>query len=287
MVIRIAKQVARDRGAAPKGYRVYPEKRQRRDRASCKARRVDTSEPWGEGLRVRAAACDETAVTWTRLHRWLAIVLVVPLVAWLVTGLLFHLKPGWDRAYDLLSVKQVGVALPTETLPPLRVSQLTTGPVWRTELIPTVLGPLYRVDAADGPLIVDATTGARRSPLTEEDARALITDATSRSRHREAYGPLLELSVDDRVARARFAHGIVVELGRSDASLSQRGADTDRIDWLYRIHYLQWTGHRPFDRALAIAGLALIAAVIVPGLVLFVRRWRGQKPRAARSSAIC
>jgi len=56
--------------------------------------------------------------------------------------------------------------------------------------------------------------------------------------------------------------------------MSQRGHDTDRIDWLYRIHYLQWTGNKTIDRAFAMFGLALIWAVVIPGLVLFIRRMR-------------
>lgn len=68
--------------------------------------------------------------------------------------------------------------------------------------------------------------------------------------------------------------GATVEVGLRTARMSQRGGDTERIDWLYRIHYLQWTGNRTVDKVLAIGGLALIWAVVIPGLVLFVRRLR-------------
>ena len=59
---------------------------------------------------------------------------------------------------------------------------------------------------------------------------------------------------------------------------TQHGADTARIEWLYRIHYLQWTGNRTVDRVLAVLGLALIWAALIPGLVLFVRRVRRLTP---------
>ena len=56
-------------------------------------------------------------MSWTRVHRWLAIVLVVPLVVWSVSGLLFHLKPGWGRAYDMLDAERP--ALSTTSVAPI------------------------------------------------------------------------------------------------------------------------------------------------------------------------
>jgi len=72
--------------------------------------------------------------------------------------------------------------------------------------------------------------------------------------------------------KLELAEGPVVEVGRNDARLTQRGPDTDRIDWLYRLHYVQWTGSKPVDKVLALVGLLLIWLVLIPGVVLFVRR---------------
>ena len=209
-------------------------------------------------------------MTWAKAHRWLAIGLVALLTVWSVTGLLFHLKPGWSRAYDQLAPERGG---------PLRlaglVSPATIGDqVTALELIDTALGPLYRVSTSAGGSLVDAATGRRRSPLTDADARVLVLDAVSRSPHRAAYGELASTEAHGDTFVLVFAGGQTAELGRSDARLSQRGPDTDRIDWLYRIHYLQWTGNKTVDRAFALLGLALIWAVVIPGLVLFVRRMR-------------
>ena len=43
--------------------------------------------------------------------------------------------------------------------------------------------------------------------------------------------------------------------GFESFTVQQRGADTDRIDRLYKIHYLQWTGVKALDRVLGAAGL--------------------------------
>lgn len=216
-------------------------------------------------------------MSWSRAHRWLAVVLVVPLAVWSVTGLLFHWKPGWGRAYDLLAVEQSG-PLDVHALAPITAAGAGGRAVERVELVATVLGPLYRVRTADGTHLLDARTGRLRSPLSADDARALVADAIARSPHAAAYGAIGTVTVDGARARVTLAHDIVVDVDRHAARLRQHGADTERIDWLYRLHYLQWTGSRAVDRVLSVVGLALIWAVVVAGLVLFVR---GRSRRAA------
>ena len=192
--------------------------------------------------------------------------LVGPLVVWSITGLLFHLKPGWARAYDMLDAERA------DPLPHLGLASLDAQPIQHLEVFGTVLGPLARVTTAKTTELYDAATGRKRSPLSADDARALAIDAISRSPHRADYGEPTGVTLTDDTARVALSGGAIVEVGRGDARLSQRGADTDRIDWLYRIHYLQWTGNKTIDRiVLAVLGLALIWAVLVPGLVLFVR----------------
>lgn len=55
-------------------------------------------------------------------------------------------------------------------------------------------------------------------------------------------------------------------------SLSQRGRDTDRIDALYRVHYLQWTGVVWLDKVLGGLGLVLVVALSAFGMRLLFRR---------------
>lgn len=209
-------------------------------------------------------------MSWARIHRWLAILLVVLLVVWSLTGLLFHLKPGWSRAYDQLTIERRDVSLQLATLQPL--ASLPGGAA-RIELFDTALGPLYRLRTAKGTELLDARTGEPRS-LTSDDARLLAADAIRRSSHRASYGDIASIRVREDTARIELTGGPTVSLGLRDGRMSQEGADTRRIDWLYRIHYLQWTGNAAVDKVLAVAGLALIWAVMIPGIVLFVRRVR-------------
>ncbi|MBV8759805.1 MAG: PepSY domain-containing protein [Deltaproteobacteria bacterium] len=204
-----------------------------------------------------------------RLHRWLAIVLVVPLVVWTVTGLLFHLKPGWSRAYDQLSAERpLAPPLPTATSDALAAA--AAAPIERLELFGTALGPLYRITTHDKTLLLDTALHAR-SPLSADDARTLALDAVAHSAHAADYGAPAATDVAPDTVRITFAHA-EVDVDRATASISQHGRDTARIDWLYRLHYLSWTGNRTFDRILAVLGLALVWIVMIPGIVLFVRR---------------
>ena len=57
-------------------------------------------------------------MTWARIHRWLALGLLVPLAVWSVTGLLFHWKPGWDRAYDQLTADRGATLEPRALVAP-------------------------------------------------------------------------------------------------------------------------------------------------------------------------
>lgn len=217
-------------------------------------------------------------MAWARIHRWLALGLLVPLAVWSVTGLLFHWKPGWDRAYDQLTADR-GTVLEPRAL--VAASELGIAAPRKLELFDTALGPLWRVTTATGRELHDARTGQRRPPLSTAEARSLALDAIARSPHHAAYGEVRAVEEDAAEVRLRFAGGPVVTVGRADARLAQHGPDTERIDGWYRLHYLQWTGHRGVDRALALVGLAWIWAVVAPGMVLFVRVLRRRRrPRA-------
>lgn len=196
--------------------------------------------------------------------------LALPLVIWSITGLLFHLKPGWSRAYDMLSAERPLDAMPAVPLDAL--ASAAGGPAQRLEVFGSALGPLYRVTTASGTMLVDAQLH-RRSPLSLDDARTLAADAVAHSSHRDAYGAIGTATIAGDAVRVSFANA-AVDVDRASGAISQRGHDTDRIDWLYRLHYLSWTGNRTLDKLLAVAGLALIWLVMIPGLVLFVRRSR-------------
>lgn len=40
-----------------------------------------------------------------KLHRWLGVVMLLPLLGWLLTGLVFFIKPGYGDAYASLALR--------------------------------------------------------------------------------------------------------------------------------------------------------------------------------------
>jgi uncharacterized iron-regulated membrane protein len=220
------------------------------------------------------------------LHRWTGLALAMVLLTWTITGLLFHLKPGWSGAYEMLDPARPR-AVDTGAVRPLpevafRVREATgaTTAITGLTLFDTALGPLYRV-TVDGrpPLLVDAISGRVLSPLTPDHAVALATDAAGRSSHPDRYGAVDSSLASDHEVVVRFAGGARVRVSRHTGAISQRGADTDRTDRLYQLHYLQLTGNPTIDRTVAVVAIAATWCLAILGIALFVRYLRSSRAR--------
>ncbi|MCB9751194.1 MAG: PepSY domain-containing protein [Myxococcales bacterium] len=223
-----------------------------------------------------------------RAHRWIGLALAVPFFPWSITGLLFHLKPGWSAAYDALS-PATNAPLPDDTLPLARARAAVPGALSRAELLSTALGPVSRLtrrSASGGgpPRLVDARTGATLSPLPAAQAEQLARAAIASSAHAARYGAVERRALHpDRVELFMDGPGrVVVTIDRHSGALSQRGADTARVDWLYRVHYGQWTGARWLDRVIPLLLLVGVTLLALAGLALFARGARARaRPRDA------
>ena len=208
-------------------------------------------------------------------HRIAAILVALPLLLWTATGLLFLYKPGWGPAYEPLSVARSEGQLSLESL--VAPGALATlrgagrGAVRRVELWPTVSGPVYRIERGAGVLLVDAATGAVLSPLGESLGRRWVEDAVSRSAHPASYGEVREVTLEGGQLHVDYVSGARVSLNRQDGKLRRGGPDRRRIDWLYRVHYLQWTGVEGLDRALALGAIAATWVTTLLGVLLWRR----------------
>jgi len=201
------------------------------------------------------------------LHRILGLLLAAPFLVWTATGLLFHLKPGWSAAYDMLSAERADAEVKPAELAPLPAVAAS-----RVEAFSTVLGPMWRVTHGAETDLYDGKTARRISPLTEDAAVALARDAVTRSSHAAAYGESRSAATDADAVVVYFAGGPEVSVDRHTARLFRSGPDTRRIDWYYRVHYLQWTGKPLFDRIFAVVAIALTWVLTLVGIRLFLRR---------------
>lgn len=191
------------------------------------------------------------------VHRVLGLVMLLPLAGWAVTGAIFFIKPGYAGAYEPLSVKTYR----------LDTSLAVDGnALWReARFVKTILGEHLLVRTTNGWRHLNPRSLDERPVPAERELRELIADAFSANPAR--YGQIVSMA--GNVATTNT--GVRVTLDWNRLSLSQRGPDTDRIDALYKIHYLQWTGIAAVDKVLGAVGLALILVLSGLGARLFFR----------------
>lgn len=192
------------------------------------------------------------------LHRVIGIILLLPFFGWALTGLVFFIKPGYEGAYEVLSPK---------TYPLERPLTINPDPTWlEFRYLKTALGEhlLVRTDAGWSHL--NPADGRPRGGPTEDEIRTLLKDAFSANPRR--YGNISKVSGET----ASTDTGVEVTVDWKRLSLQQRGTDTDRIDLLYKVHYLQWTGVTLIDRVVGITGIALVLALTVLGVRLAFKR---------------
>ena len=196
-------------------------------------------------------------MTIRRLHRFVGIVMLLPFIGWAITGAIFFVKPGYGGAYEALAIK----TYPIET-----AVTLPGNPAWlEARYVRTVLGEHLLVRTATGWTHLDPKTLDERPAPAEPELRELMTDAFTANPER--YGRIV--SVDG--ATVTTDTGARVTLSWTRLALSQRGRDTDRIDGLYKIHYLQWTGIAAVDKVLGAVGLVLILVLSALGVSLLLR----------------
>ncbi|MBF5046624.1 hypothetical protein FGE12_29670 [Aggregicoccus sp. 17bor-14] len=211
------------------------------------------------------------------LHRLCGLLLTLPVLLWMGTGVLFHVKHRYAEAYEPLAVP----------LPPGTPSAWTEARRAPAELLAAGLldaaGPLVLQRHPSGrPVLlglhagagraVDAGTGAVLPLADAATARAWALAAVAASAHAARYGTLAAaLPEETQHASAllgrelpayafEFSGGKRVTVDRVTGEVAQTGALNDFIDASYRVHYLQWTPWRPLN--------LLLLALAVPGMLL-------------------
>jgi hypothetical protein len=195
--------------------------------------------------------------TTRKLHRCLGLVLLLPFLGWVATGFVFFLKPGYAKAYQALSIRTYPLAAPCALHP---------ADGWlEARCLRTVLGDHLLVRTVAGWRQLDPAHQQPRQPPAAAAIAALLNDALRTDPAR--YGTVASLSG----LAARTTTGVKVALDWDRMSLQQRGPDTARIDLLYRIHYLQWTGIASLDQLLGALALTLVLILTLLGLRLALR----------------
>lgn len=174
-------------------------------------------------------------------------VMLIPLLLWSFTGLVFLIKPGYDGAYETLSPRLYDI--------PTRLA-ISPQAGWKeVKLFRTVLGDHLIVKDRGAWKHLDPHTLRERPAPSDKEIAALVSDAMQGNTKR--YGNIEKVRSNSVVTGT----GVVITLDWSDVTLHQRGADTDLIDTLYRIHYLQWLGDPTHDKLFGALGIVLLLAL--------------------------
>jgi hypothetical protein len=192
------------------------------------------------------------------LHRFIGVILLLPFFAWAITGFIFFLKPGYAGAYEILSLKKY---------PFDQAVSISPKSDWlEYRYFRTILGDHLLARTSKGWQHLNPLNGQPRVGPTQSEIELLLKDAFTANPLR--YGDIS--SVSDNTAKTNT--GVEVTIDWASLSLNQRGKDTDRIDLLYRVHYLQWTGVKSLDKVLGLLGLTLVMVLSVMGAWLAFRR---------------
>ena len=191
----------------------------------------------------------------TALHRWLGLMLAVPLLLWIGTGLVFLFKPGYSDAYEQLRVR---------TYPMERPLNLAWVQGWdELRVSKTTLGYHLLARSDDQWLQLDAGTLQPRPEPAQAAIIRLLQDAVSHNPER--YGLVLEARDDTYFTDT----GIALSLDWDSLKIEQRGQDTRLINTLYKVHYLQWTPWSDPNRLFVMLVLLALVGLVAIGLSLF------------------
>lgn len=197
------------------------------------------------------------------LHRVIGITLLLPFFGWAITGFIFFLKPGYAAAYESLTPK---------TYPLSDSVTVAADSEWKEfRYFRTIVGDHLIVRTDSGWTHLDPATRKPRSKPSEAEIQLLLKDAFAANPQR--YGVVSSISGATIIPIViRTSTDVEVTLDWNRVSLYQKGKDTDRIDWYYKIHYLQWTGIKSVDRILGGIGLVLVMVLAALGAWLAVKR---------------
>lgn len=185
--------------------------------------------------------------------------MLLPFIAWAITGVFFFIKPGYSEAYE---------KLPVTTYPTISHFTSAEGNKWsEIRLIHSIVGEHLLVKNENNQWVhLNSATMLPIDKPSEYQVKLLIKDAIKNNVER--YGELV--NIDGLIAST--STNVTITLNWDTMTLHQKGLDTEFIQTMYRIHYLKWTGIKLVDNVLGVIGLVLVILLAVLGIILSFKR---------------
>jgi uncharacterized iron-regulated membrane protein len=214
-----------------------------------------------------------------RAHRLIGISLAAPLVLWIATGLLFHVKHRYSEAYETLRVlPESPPDVAAMIVSPATIADgdfFEKGSIPKFALRPDGRGAWFGRKNGTG-LAVDAASGRLLAPAPEEEALKWANRAVSASPHAARYGEIVARRVSTHVSPLTLSKNLSLDLSFSGhktvtvdlvtGEVAQTGDLNDWIAFTYRVHYLQWTPWKPVNIALVLLVSPLVLLLAASGL---------------------
>lgn len=218
------------------------------------------------------------------VHKWLALLVGVQIVFWVVSGFVFTIIP-------IEQIRSEHLIRPAETVQTLAVSNTAAlaqirdaqgrAPVKLTIETRPVIGEVIIAEFADGaPALLDASTLRQMSPLDADTATAIarahvtLGDAPEGVELIEAESPQYRGALP--AWRAQFADGgLAVYVAANTGAVTARRSDMWRLyDTLWALHIMDWQNHEDFNHPLIIIVTAITLLSVIAGIVLIPYRIR-------------
>lgn len=191
-----------------------------------------------------------------KIHKIIGLILILPMLGWTLTGIIFFIKPGYNGAYEQLAFK---------TYPLEKSFSIPASKTWKeVRLIKSILGYHLLVKSEGKTEHLDPVSLLPKAMPSELQYKYLLQD--SLSGNKERYGEVLDINGDI----ASTSNDIEIKLNWNNFTLYQKGQDTKLINLLYKIHYLQWTPFKAFNQLVGIVGLLLLITLTFFGIKLYV-----------------
>ena len=230
-----------------------------------------------------------------KVHKWLALVMMIPILFWFVSGLFFAIFPIERVRSEHMMAEQPARPVPFGVAADglLRLGSAgVTGD--RIEVRMLLDKPVALVTPHQGrPRLYDLSTGRPLSPIpgtmavtiAERDhvgdhrARRIERVTEESTEYRGAL-PAWRIDFDDGANRSLY---VAADTG---AVTARRSTLWRTFDFLWSLHILDFKNHEDFNTPLLIIATALGLVVIVTGIVMFparlgYNRWRRRKRRSA------
>lgn len=180
------------------------------------------------------------------------------MLAWMITGFIFFIKPGYDEAFEMPQIKSYPVKDTLIVIP---------NPEWKSaKLIRTILGNHLIASTSEGLKNIDPFSNKEIPEPAFDEIKILLDDALSVNASR--YGSVKDFNDGYYLTST----GVKITFDWNSLLIAQSGSDTEIINTFYKIHYLQWTGFELVDKVLGFAGLLLIGFLTFFGTMLLFKK---------------